>query len=152
MDGAVVGPYIFDVKIPSTNQHGGSIENIQLTVVVFAGRSVFSRFSIDVSGDLEVPSVTEPVLVSRSDPLNIPLELQVDQELLHMAILEQRNAREVSLPVELELPGPDWSRSYPKFVSTLHHKRAELESVEKALKLAGMLVNPILAALGESQH
>ena len=61
----------------------------------------------------------------------IALELQVDQELLHMAILEQRNAREVSLPVELELPGPDWSRSYPKFVSTLHHKRAELESVEK---------------------
>ncbi|WP_018297209.1 nucleotidyl transferase AbiEii/AbiGii toxin family protein [Corynebacterium lubricantis] len=72
MDRTKVGPYTFEVRNPRAEQASGTIDNIELTVIVRFGTGEFSRFSIDVSGDIEVPTVTEPLLVTRSDPLDVP--------------------------------------------------------------------------------
>lgn len=76
MDQATVGPYTFEVYNPRVDTISGTIDNIQLSVIVRFGTGEFSRFSIDVSGDLEVPAVTEPLLVTRSDPLDVPFVAQ----------------------------------------------------------------------------
>lgn len=72
MDNTRVGPYTFEVRSPRAGKVSGTIDNIELTVLVRFGIGEFSRFSIDVSGDLDVPTVTEPLLVTRSDPLDEP--------------------------------------------------------------------------------
>lgn len=76
MDQATVGPYTFEVYNPRVDTISGTIDNIQLSVIVRFGTGEFSRFSIDVSGDLEVPAVTGPLLVTRSDPLDVPFVAQ----------------------------------------------------------------------------
>lgn len=76
MNQTTVGPYTFEVHNPRAETVSGTIDNIQLTVIVRFGTGEFSRFSIDVSGDLEVPAVTEPLMVSRSDPLDVPFVAQ----------------------------------------------------------------------------
>lgn len=72
MDRTTVGPYTFDVRNPRKETVSGTVENIQLTVIVRFGTTEFSRFNIDVSGDLEAPTVTEPLAVTRADPLEVP--------------------------------------------------------------------------------
>lgn len=72
MNHTEVGPYTFEVTNPRAETISGTIDNIQLSVIVRFGTSEFSRFSIDVSGDLEVPLVAEPVLMNRSDSLDVP--------------------------------------------------------------------------------
>ena len=72
MGQTTVGPYTFEVRNPGKHTVGGTIENIQLTVIVRFGTAEFSRFNIDISGDLDAPTVTEPLSVTRSDPLDIP--------------------------------------------------------------------------------
>lgn len=76
MDQATVGPYTFEVRNPRVEKISGTIDNIQLTVIVRFGTGEFSRFSIDVSGNLEVPVVTEPLMVTRSDSLDVPFVAQ----------------------------------------------------------------------------
>lgn len=76
MNQTTVGPYTFEVSNPRAETISGTIDNIQLTVLVRFGTGEFSRFSIDVSGDLEVPAVTEPLMVTRSDPLDVPFVAQ----------------------------------------------------------------------------
>lgn len=71
MDGVHIGPYRFQVTAPRTETISGTIENMQLTVMVFYGVGELSRFHIDVSGDLHVPTVTEMITVSRSDDLDL---------------------------------------------------------------------------------
>ncbi|PAY23565.1 hypothetical protein CEY15_08290 [Dietzia natronolimnaea] len=72
MDRTTVGPYTFDVHNPRKETVSGTIENIQLTVVVRFGTTEFSRFNIDVSGDLDAPTVIDPLPVTRTDPLEVP--------------------------------------------------------------------------------
>ncbi|MCT1435648.1 nucleotidyl transferase AbiEii/AbiGii toxin family protein [Dietzia maris] len=76
MDGATVGPYTFEVRNPRKETVSGTIENIQLTVIVRYGTAEFSRFNIDVSGDLDAPTVIEPLSVTRTDPLDVPFARQ----------------------------------------------------------------------------
>ncbi|WP_017836518.1 nucleotidyl transferase AbiEii/AbiGii toxin family protein, partial [Dietzia sp. UCD-THP] len=71
-----VGPYTFEVRNPRKESVSGTIENIQLTVIVRFGTTEFSRFNIDVSGDLEAPTVTESLSVTRTDPLEVPFARQ----------------------------------------------------------------------------
>ncbi|MBB1050660.1 MULTISPECIES: nucleotidyl transferase AbiEii/AbiGii toxin family protein [unclassified Dietzia] len=72
MDQTTIGPYTFYVRNPRRETASGTVENIQLTVIVRFGTTEFSRFNIDVSGDLEAPTVTEPLAVTRADPLEVP--------------------------------------------------------------------------------
>lgn len=76
MDQTAVGPYAFEVRSPREEKVSGTIDNVQLTVLVRFGTGEFSRFNIDVSGDLEVPTVTESLVVKRSDPLDVPFVAQ----------------------------------------------------------------------------
>lgn len=71
MDGVSIGPYRFQLTLPASQTFSGTIDNAQLTVRVFHGVGELSRFHIDVSGDLQVPAVTEKITVHRSDHLEL---------------------------------------------------------------------------------
>lgn len=71
MNGAQIGPYLFQVAEPRKQAATGTIDSIQLTVHVFQGVSKLLQFHIDVSGDLQVPAVTEAITVERSDSLDL---------------------------------------------------------------------------------
>lgn len=71
MDGVKIGPYRFQITTPRESTLSGTIDNAQLTVQVFYGVGELSHFHIDVSGDLQVPAVTDTITVTRSDSLDL---------------------------------------------------------------------------------
>lgn len=71
MDATTIGPYRFAVTAPDMDTVSGTIDSTQLTVTVFYGVGQLLEFHIDVSGDLQVPTVTDTLTVRRSDHLNL---------------------------------------------------------------------------------
>lgn len=72
MDGAQLSHYTFLVKVPNKPKRSGTIDNINVKVLVFFGDQQFCSFSVDISGDIEAPLVNTETPVERSDHLNIP--------------------------------------------------------------------------------
>lgn len=194
MNGVKIGPYTFTVTEPQTEARQGTIENIQLTAHVYQGVSKLAHFHIDVSGDLEVPTVTEQLTMERSDSLDltfagrefpirsypienqvadkvcamyeihgsrastryrdlydialIALSLEVNGDNLFTAVRGQEKIRGIALPTQLHLPGAEWEAGYAGLGKSSPHLRDEITDVYEALRIAGALVNPVLASDG----
>ncbi|WP_257162285.1 nucleotidyl transferase AbiEii/AbiGii toxin family protein [Corynebacterium cystitidis] len=189
-----IGPYRFTVTAPKDETVSGVIESMNLTVEVFHGVSLILVFGIDVSGDLQVPTVTDTLTVERSDRIDlefvgreytirsypienqiadkiaamyelhghskqpstryrdlydialIALELGVDAADLANALRTQEQVRSLTLPQELRLPSSTWVDGYASLVKNVPNPREEITEVNEALRIAGALVNPVLAA------
>lgn len=194
MDGVKIGPYRFQITAPRTRTLSGTIDNAQLTVQVFYGVGELSRFHIDVSGDLQVPAVTDTITVTRSDSLDlafaqreftirsypienqvadkvcamfelhgadqrpstryrdlydialIALELSLDAADLSAAVSTQQQVRNLTLPTQVQLPGPEWEAGYAKLVAVSPQLREEITNVWSAVEVAGLLLDPVLGA------
>lgn len=77
----------------------------------------------------------------------IALELDVDHEALRNALRRQEEIRRISLPSQIEFPSSDWPSAYEKFVGTLHKPVPHIESADKALFVAGELLDPVLRSI-----
>lgn len=67
MDGHKVGPYTFELGRTFRKTMAGPVENERVTVTVLHGASnKFTKFNIDVSGDLNVSGLVEEVSVNAS--------------------------------------------------------------------------------------
>ncbi|MGP6175349.1 nucleotidyl transferase AbiEii/AbiGii toxin family protein [Corynebacterium sp. A21] len=192
MDGTKIGPYTFTLTAPKAASLQGTIDSIQLTAHVHQGVSKLAHFHIDVSGDLQVPAVTEKLTVERSDSLDLafvgreytirsyPIENQLADKVCAMyevhgsrvstryrdlydialitlsldvngtefstALRVQEKIRGLVLPALLHLPGAEWEAGYRGLGKNSPRLRKEITDVHDALRIAGALVDPVLAA------
>ncbi|MEY8577154.1 nucleotidyl transferase AbiEii/AbiGii toxin family protein [Corynebacteriaceae bacterium 6-324] len=79
----------------------------------------------------------------------IALELDVDHEALRNALRRQEEIRRISLPSRMVFPSLDWPSAYEKFVGTLHKPVPHIESADKALFVAGELLDPVLRSINQ---
>lgn len=74
----------------------------------------------------------------------IARELTVTASSLHTALHEQRQVRRMTLPQKLILPDASWTIQYPKKAKNFGDKRWGLDVLDEALRVAGLLLDPIL--------
>ncbi|HIW90558.1 MAG TPA: nucleotidyl transferase AbiEii/AbiGii toxin family protein [Candidatus Corynebacterium avicola] len=79
----------------------------------------------------------------------IALELTVTAEELRDALVAQCRVRDLTLPTSLELPDDSWMVMYPATARNFGGKYRELEDLDEALRVAGLLVNPVLSGDAE---
>ena len=71
-------------------------------------------------------------------------ELSVTAIDLRIALRRQCEVRKLTLPERIALPDENWKTRYPITVQKLGGKYADLTSIDLALQIAGLLVDPIL--------
>ena len=76
----------------------------------------------------------------------IALELQVDAADLAHALRTQAQVRALSLPPQLRLPSSTWVDGYARLIKNMPTPREDISDVHEALRIAGALINPVLAA------
>lgn len=71
-------------------------------------------------------------------------ELTVTGAGLQDALRAQCRVRSLTLPERLVLPHDSWATEYPKKARKFGGQRKELEELDEALRVAGLLMNPVL--------
>lgn len=77
----------------------------------------------------------------------IALDLDVDREALRNALRRQEEIRRITLPSQMKFPSSDWPSAYEKFVGTLRKPVPHIEFADKALFVAGELLDPVLRSI-----
>ena len=75
----------------------------------------------------------------------IAMNLPARADLLHDALEQQSQLRGVALPDSMSEPEPGWGRAYEEKARSLRWGVDELCDFEEALRVAGRLLNPVLA-------
>lgn len=75
----------------------------------------------------------------------IAQELTLTAQELWKALDTQSKIRELLLPDQLRVPDERWITEYPKKARNFGGNHKELESLDEALRIAGLLLNPILS-------
>lgn len=191
-----VGPYTFRVEHPDRAGAAGTVDSERINVAVIHGvNNRFLFFGVDVSGDLEVTGIVEPLIVPASfgvdteflphsfrvysypvasqiadkvcamyerhgeippgkastryhDLYDVALmsrELTVSAVDLRAALNTQCQVRKMTLPERLVIPDSSWMNQYPAKAKNFGSERWGLKELDEALRVAGLLVDPILS-------
>lgn len=133
MNGHREGPYTFRVFRSPRAAAQGTVDSQRIIVKVVHGvNNQLIEFGVDVSGDLEVTGHEERLVVEKT------YEVQTEFLPSRFQISSYPIASQIALPDE------NWKTRYPITVQKLGAKYADLTSIDLALQIAGLLVDPIL--------
>ena len=82
----------------------------------------------------------------------IATNLEVEAAELRECLRTQMVVRELTLPAQVTLPADQWATEYAAKARTFGGGNPQFEQVDEALRVVGLLMNPILAASGEESH
>lgn len=80
-----------------------------------------------------------------ADIVRIIQQLSFDAAILQEKLNHEQQRRQMTLPLTLQSPGPNWQTTFPKAARTFNGYPEALHSLEASLEYAGECLNPVLA-------